>query len=94
MREDGKFLEMIIVLFEIVKIPKHGLASAAIEQIASFNCRSCTGGIFDVDPHAFVFKSDVLHVCFFANFSAVFARMIEQELIELGASNLIGTVAT
>src|ERR1700681_1569797 len=94
MRENGKFLQMIVHLFKFEKAAEHRLPAAAIEQIASFDCRSCAGGHFDVDLRAIVFESDVLHGCFFADFGAVFTRVIEQELVELGASDLIGAIAS
>src|SRR5439155_8274284 len=93
MREDGKFLEMMVGLFEIVKIPNHGLAPAAIEQVPGFDRFVYAGGIFDVDLHAVGRERDFFNFGFLPNFSAVNARVIKEELVELGASHLIGAVA-
>src|SRR5439155_10304231 len=93
MREDGKFLEMMVGLFEIVKIPKHGLAPAAIEQVPGFDRFGCAGGIFDVDLHAVGRERDFFNFGLLPNFSAVIARVIKEEFVELGASHLIGAVA-
>ena len=93
MREDRKFLEMIVGLFEIVKIAKHGLAPAAIEQVPGFDRFVRTGRSFDVDLHAVGRDRDSFYFGFLTNFSAVLARVIKEELVEIGASHLISAVA-
>ena len=93
MREDRKFLEMIVGLFEIVKIAKHGLAPAAIQQVPGFDRFVRTGRSFDVDLHAVGRDRDSLYFGFLTNFSAVLARVIKEEFVEIGASHLIGAVA-
>src|SRR5439155_14345974 len=94
MRKDGKFLEMIVGPFEIVKIANHGLAPAAIEQVPGFDRFVRTGRSFDVDLYTFGRECDFFNFGFLPNFSAVLARVIKEEFVELGASHLIGAVAS
>src|SRR5581483_2221217 len=78
MREDGKLLQVIVSLLQFEKTAEQSLASAAIEQVATCDCRSCTGRIYDVDLHAVIGEIHRLHLGFLTHFGADLARVIEQ----------------
>src|SRR2546423_6667598 len=84
---------MVVRFFDFEKTAQDRLPAAAIEQISRVDGRFCALRCFDVDLHAIGTEIDPLHFGFFADFGAVFARMIEQNLIEVRACDLIGSIA-
>src|SRR4030095_3884431 len=94
MSEDGKFVEMVLGLFEMIKITQHGLAAAAIKQVLGFERFVHAGGIFDVDLHAVGSEGKLLYLGLLENLSAVLSRMIKKEFVELGPGDLIRAVPT
>ena len=78
MREDRKFLQMIVGPFEIKRAAEDSLPSAAIEQIPRFDCWFSAVERFDVDLHPIVGEIELRHLGFLTDFRAILSRMIEQ----------------
>src|SRR4051812_32026025 len=92
MSEHGKFLQMIVGMFQLVGGAEQRLAAAAIEDVFRFDRRFFTANSLDVDLRAIVAEFDLLHFRFLANLGAALARVIQQELVEFGTRDLIGAV--
>ena len=89
MREDRQFLQMIIRLLYSKLGAENRIASACVDQVAS------TDGLrravpLDAKIDMFIREGHGLDHRVFMYFSTVFCRMIEQQLVEIGARHLIG----
>src|ERR1043166_5944027 len=91
MREERQFLEMIVVFFDAELVADNRMAAAGIDEVARAN--NLRRSVFpDCKIDMLLCESHAGDSCLFAHFRTAFGSVIEQQLIEIGASDLIRVI--
>src|SRR5438270_410852 len=88
MGEHGDFLEMLVILFEFELGAENRVSPARVDNITGADLVP----LGNRQRRAFIRKIDFIHAGFFANLSATFRGMIEQDFVEVSAGDLLRAV--
>src|SRR5882724_13083471 len=88
--EDGQVLEEVVELAEGARSADHGRLAARVDHEAGREAEGRAAGAPRMHDRPPVVGLDLRHRVLLAHLRAVGARVLEQELVELGAHHLIG----